>query len=122
MSPIKRFLLALAAASAIAGCASIGEPQSVGLQVFKDEYDGSTVARQEPVSAGGRAAGDWNALGFEWKSKFPNRVVLVAARAEWFVSTKSRSKSTARRRASRPPANDRPRRPVRRRALVDAAV
>jgi hypothetical protein len=72
----RQLLLALAA-SACVGCATTDQPAAPGLQVFKDEYDGSTIARQQPVISGG-VAGDWNALGFEWRSKFPNRVVLNA--------------------------------------------
>ena len=51
---------------------------SSGPQVVKDDYDGATIVRQTPVVAGTLSEGDFNALGFEWKSKFANRVVLVA--------------------------------------------
>jgi len=78
MSRIKHLLLILTAACALAGCASTNEPKASGLQVFKDDYDGSMVARQAPVNAGSYVTGDWNVLGFEWKSKFPNRVLLAA--------------------------------------------
>jgi len=45
---------------------------------MRDDYDGSTIVRQAPVNSGSDATGDWNALGFEWKSKFPNRVIIAA--------------------------------------------
>jgi hypothetical protein len=73
-------LLLLLAGCVLAACATpSGEPAApAGLQVIKDDYDGATIVRQAPVVAGNLAEGDWNALGFEWKSKLPNRVLLVA--------------------------------------------
>lgn len=65
-------------ACACAACASVGDSKAPGLQVIKDDYDGSTIVRQAPVNSGSDATGDWNALGFEWKSKFPNRVIIAA--------------------------------------------
>jgi hypothetical protein len=63
----------------LVACATGTEaPSSAGPQVIKDDYDGATIVRQVPVEAGILGEGDFNALGFEWKSKFPNRVVLVA--------------------------------------------
>jgi len=80
MAPVmisaKQTLLALAAVACV-GCATTDQPAAPGLQVFKDDYDGATIARQQPVISGG-VAGDWNALGFEWRSKFPNKVMLNA--------------------------------------------
>jgi hypothetical protein len=78
--PFVSRLLMLLAGCVLAACATPGgEPsRSDGPQVIKDDYDGATIVRQAPVVAGNLAEGDWNALGFEWKSKFPNRVLLVA--------------------------------------------
>lgn len=61
-------------------CATLEEaaPASPAPVVFKDEYDGATIVRQAPVSAGVAAWADWTVLGFEWRSKFPNVVVLTA--------------------------------------------
>ncbi|HTT09484.1 MAG TPA: hypothetical protein VMG60_01230 [Burkholderiaceae bacterium] len=76
-TPAARLLAALLSSACMA-CASVSETTPPGLQVLKDDYDGATIVRQAPVNSGSDAAGDWNALGFEWKSKFPNRVVIAA--------------------------------------------
>jgi len=76
-TPVARLLLA-ALASACVACASVGDAKAPGLQVLRDDYDGATIVRQAPVTSGSDTVGDWNALGFEWKSKFPNRVLLAA--------------------------------------------
>jgi len=76
-TPAARLLAALLSSACMA-CGSLGDTKPAGLQVLRDGYDGATVVRQAPVNSGSDAAGDWNALGFEWKSKFPNRVVLAA--------------------------------------------
>ena len=77
MSRGARVLLAVAVC-ACSGCASTDNTPVPGVQTRKDDYDGATIVRQAAVSSGTSAAGDWNALGFEWTSKFPNRVVLTA--------------------------------------------
>lgn len=72
-------VLSLIAVLALAACAAAPDaPSSSGLQVSRDDYDGATVVRQIAVPAGVPGEGDFNALGFEWRSKFANRVVLVA--------------------------------------------
>lgn len=76
-APVTTLLLALLAGVCVA-CASVDRSTAPGPQVFKDDYDGSTIVRQTPVNSGSDAAGDWNVLGFEWKSRFPNRVVIAA--------------------------------------------
>lgn len=76
---LSRLLFASAATCVLVACASTPDaPSSSGLQVLKDDYDGATIVRQAPVEAGIPGEADYNALGFEWRSKFPNRVVLVA--------------------------------------------
>lgn len=74
-----RALFVAAAACLLVACTTAADaPSASGLQVVKDDYDGATIVRQAPVEAGILGEGDFNALGFEWKSKFPNKVVLVA--------------------------------------------
>ena len=73
----RAWLAALLSALCVA-CASGGDVRAPGLQVVKDDYDGATIVRQAPAQSGSDFAGNWNALGFEWKSKFPNRVVIAA--------------------------------------------
>lgn len=48
------------------------------MRAFQDEFDGSTIVRQVPVGAGASSTESWSALGFEWRSKFPERVVVTA--------------------------------------------
>jgi hypothetical protein len=74
-----RALLSISCASLLVACAAApGLTQSDGPDVSKDAYDGATIVRQTAVAAGTPGDADFNALGFEWRSKFANRVVLVA--------------------------------------------
>jgi hypothetical protein len=76
--PRVRAIFSALAVLACTACASVDEtPSTAGPRVFKDDYDGATIVRQAPVASGSGTTGD-NALGFEWKSKFPNRVILLA--------------------------------------------
>jgi len=73
-----RIVIALAIV-ACTGCAALEEAaQPSRTQTATDAYDGATIVRQPAVIAGTNYTGDWNALGFEWTSKFPNRVLLSA--------------------------------------------
>ncbi len=77
---VRLLLQSFVVALALSACAAAPDvpPAASGVQVTKDDYDGATVVRQIAVAAGVPGEGDFNALGFEWRSKFANRVVLVA--------------------------------------------
>lgn len=60
-----------------AACAAPGDVATPGAQVVKDDYDGA-ISVLQPAAVAGDYTGDWNQLGFEWRAKFPNRVVLDA--------------------------------------------
>lgn len=62
----------------LTACATTDETALAALQTFKDDYDGATIVRQVPVAAGTSSTESWSALGFEWRSKFSDRVVVTA--------------------------------------------
>jgi hypothetical protein len=72
--------LSIFAVLACASCATMDDAAVADGSpiVVKDDYDGSTIVRQPLVSAGAGDWADWTMLGFEWRSKFPNVVVLTA--------------------------------------------
>jgi hypothetical protein len=74
----KEPLLWALAVPILAACAATDETAPAGMRTFRDEYDGSTIVRQAPVGAGSSSTESWSALGFEWRSKFPDRVVVTA--------------------------------------------
>jgi hypothetical protein len=43
-----------------------------------DDFDGSKVIRQEPVSSSSSLTEDWHTLGFDWSSRAPDKVFLTA--------------------------------------------
>lgn len=62
----------------LAGCAGVSERLSPSMEIVKDEFDGSTVVRQPPVTAAKGMRDAWHTLGFEWSQKAPNFVYLTA--------------------------------------------
>lgn len=63
----------------LSACASMNEALSPSTQVMKDEFDGSLVVRQQPVSAANGVREPWHTLGFEWSQKSPDTVYLLVA-------------------------------------------
>jgi hypothetical protein len=58
------------------GCASFNESMTPSVKVQKDEFDGSLIVSQSPVSAASSMSEAWHTLGFQWNQKFPNVVFL----------------------------------------------
>lgn len=48
------------------------------VRVAADDFDGSKVISQAPVSASASLGEDWHTLGFDWNSKTPDKVFLTA--------------------------------------------
>lgn len=72
----KRYLAA-SLALLLAACASMNEALTPATQVVKDDFDGSLVVRQLPVSAANGVREPWHTLGFEWSQKTPDTVYLL---------------------------------------------
>lgn len=74
----KRHLGALLALL-LSACASMNDALHPSTQVLKDDFDGSLVVRQQPVSAANGMREPWHTLGFEWSQKHPDTVYLTVA-------------------------------------------
>jgi hypothetical protein len=74
----KRHLGALLALL-LSACASMNDALHPSTQVLKDDFDGSLVVRQQPVSAANGMREPWHTLGFEWSQKHPDTVYLLVA-------------------------------------------
>lgn len=65
----------------IAGCGATGtalnDAMSPSMQIFKDDFDGATIVRQEPVSAADGPSEAWHTLGFEWSQKTPDLIYIT---------------------------------------------
>jgi hypothetical protein len=72
----KRYLGALLALL-LSACASMNNALHPSTQVVKDDFDGSLVVRQQPVSAANGVREPWHTLGFEWSQKHPDTVYLT---------------------------------------------
>ncbi|HYS75009.1 MAG TPA: hypothetical protein VEM38_02815 [Burkholderiales bacterium] len=70
---------------ALVGCAAVPTDVSLlqdsaipSLSVIKDEFDGSAIVQQVPVSSSSSLAEGWHALGFEWHQKTPEIIFVTA--------------------------------------------
>lgn len=76
-----RFVLVavvVSSAALMAGCAATNDALTPSLVTIKDEFDGSLIVRQVPVSAASSLGEAWHTLGFEWTQKTPDTVYLTA--------------------------------------------
>jgi len=60
------------------GCASLNDSITPSMSVMKDDFDGSIVVRQSPVSAASGMSEGWHTLGFEWDQKSPDIIYITA--------------------------------------------
>ncbi len=74
---MKRSVLVLAVLL-VAGCATMNDAMTPSLSVIKDDFDGSLVLRQSPVSSSSSLGEGWHTLGFEWNQKNPDTVFITA--------------------------------------------
>ena len=71
--------LALVGCAAVPTDASLLEDSAIpSLPVTKDEFDGSAIVQQVPVSSSSSLAEGWHALGFEWHQKTPEIIFITA--------------------------------------------
>lgn len=61
---------------AVSGCASFNNAMTPSLSVQQDQFDGSLIITQPPVSSASGLSEGWHTLGFQWSNKFPNVVFL----------------------------------------------
>ena len=69
------FILTL---SLVSGCATMNDAMTPSLAEFKDDFDGSMVVRQSPVSSSSSLSEGWHTLGFEWNQKTPDIIFITA--------------------------------------------
>ncbi|HKQ24123.1 MAG TPA: hypothetical protein VJT81_06740 [Burkholderiales bacterium] len=74
----KGTLPALLALATLFGCASFNDSMTPSVQTIKDDFDGSQIVRQEPVSAASSLNEAWHTLGFEWRTNNPDVVIITA--------------------------------------------
>ncbi|MBI2427497.1 MAG: hypothetical protein HYV29_01620 [Ignavibacteriales bacterium] len=63
---MKKYFLILG----LVGCAAMNDALTPSLRIEKDEFDGSTIIYQPPVSAASGSSEGWHHLGFEWSTKW----------------------------------------------------
>ena len=62
----------------VGGCAGFNDAMTPGVEVIQDQYYGTAIVRQEPVSAAQSLSEAWHTLGFEWVQKTPDRIYITA--------------------------------------------
>lgn len=62
----------------VGGCTGFNDAMTPGVEVIQDQYYGTSIVRQAPVSAAQSLSEAWHTLGFEWVEKTPNRVYITA--------------------------------------------
>jgi len=72
-------LLAFAYLSCVfTSCQSVNSAMTPSIRVSSDDFDGSKIISQAPVSASASLGEDWHTLGFDWSSKTPDKVFVTA--------------------------------------------
>ena len=73
-----RIATMLLAGLLVAGCASMNNAMTPSSHVMTDDFDGTAIIRQAPVSSSSSLAEGWHTLGFEWGQKTPDLVFITA--------------------------------------------
>ena len=71
-------LSALAILALFTGCQSVNSAITPAANVTTDDFDGSKIVRQSPVSSSSSLTEDWHTLGFDYSSNTPNKVFMTA--------------------------------------------
>lgn len=71
-------LLSVTSACLFNSCQSMNSAMTPATKVTTDDFDGSKVISQPPVSSSASLAEDWHTLGFDWNSRTPDQVFLTA--------------------------------------------
>jgi hypothetical protein len=72
----QRFPLALMLVL-LGGCTSMNDALTPSTQLLKDDFDGTVIVRQEPVTAADGMREPWHSLGFEWSQKAPDTIYIT---------------------------------------------
>ena len=59
-------------------CQTMNSAMVPSARTSSDDFDGSKIVRQEPVSSSSSLTEDWHTLGFDWSSRTPDKVFLTA--------------------------------------------
>ncbi len=62
----------------LTGCASMNAAVAPSAEILKDDFDNSTIVRQPAVNSSASISDAWHVLGFEWSTKYPNEVIIIA--------------------------------------------
>ncbi len=73
-----KIIIYLIVAMVFFGCASINDSLTPSMSVVKDDFDGSIIVRQSPVSATSSMSEGWHTLGFEWNQKTSDIIYITA--------------------------------------------
>jgi len=73
-----KMVIYLLVALVFSGCASMNDSLTPSMSVVKDDFDGSIIVRQAPVSAASSMSEGWHTLGFEWNQKTPDIIYITA--------------------------------------------
>src|SRR3954452_14919778 len=77
-STLLSFFASLVLLSLLVSCQDINSAITPGSKSMTDDFDGSKVITQAPVSSSSTLAEAWHTLGFDWSSKTPDRIFLTA--------------------------------------------
>jgi len=73
-----RNIVLMLVAVLVAGCASMNDAMTPSISITKDDFDGSLIVRQPPVSSSSSLSEGWHTLGFEWNQKNPDTIFITA--------------------------------------------
>ena len=60
----------------LSACESINSSMTSSMKIQEDDFDGTLIVSQSPVSAASSTKEAWHTLGFEWLQKYPDVVFL----------------------------------------------
>lgn len=61
----------------IQGCATFNDALTPKVTITKDDYHDSTIISQQAVSAAADLSESYHMLGFNWNSKYPDKIILA---------------------------------------------
>jgi len=71
----------------LSACAGVGDSFAPSLSVSTDEFDNTKIVSQPPVGASSSSEGGGHTLGFEWRQKHPDTVIITVGITGWYEIT-----------------------------------
>lgn len=68
----------------LSGCAGMSGSFTPSLSVSTDEFDNTKIVSQPPVDAGSSAKEGGHTLGFEWRQRHPDTVIITVGITGWY--------------------------------------